>query len=160
MAFKADLLLASATCAILAGVPALGQDRGITYTLYGTPGLIDMPSAMAANDGQIAATLGYFQGQQRNSFTFQITPRLSGTFRYSSVDDYSGVGTGAYFDRSFDLRYQIRDEGDLAPAVAIGLQDFLGTGLYSGEYLVASKTLSDSVRLTGGLGWGRYGSNN
>jgi hypothetical protein len=160
MAFKADLLLASATCAILAAVPALGQDRGITYTLYGTPGLIDMPSAMAANDGQIAATLGFFQGQQRNSFTFQITPRLSGTFRYASVDDYAGVGTGAYFDRSFDLRYQIRDEGDWTPAVALGLQDFLGTGLYSGEYLVASKTLSDSVRVTGGLGWGRFGSNN
>ena len=160
MAFKADLLLASATCAILAGVPALGQDRGITYTLYGTPGLIDMPSAMAANDGQIAATLGYFQGQQRNSFTFQITPRLSGTFRYSSVEDFVGLGTGAYFDRSFDLRYQIRDETDWAPAVAVGLQDFLGTGLYSGEYLVASKTLSDSVRVTAGLGWGRFGSNN
>ncbi len=160
MAFKADLLLASATCAILAAVPALGQDRGITYTLYGTPGLIDMPSAMAANDGQIAATLGFFQGQQRNSFTFQITPRLSGTFRYSSVDDYLGVGTGAYFDRSFDLRYQIRGEGDWAPAVAVGLQDFLGTGLYSSEYLVASKTLSDSVRVTAGLGWGRLGSYN
>lgn len=160
MAFKADLLLASATCAILAAVPALGQDRGITYTLYGTPGLIDMPSAMAANDGQIAATLGFFQGQQRNSFTFQITPRLSGTFRYSSVDDYLGVGTGAYFDRSFDLRYQIRNEGDWAPAVAVGLQDFLGTGLYSSEYLVASKTLSDSVRVTAGLGWGRLGSYN
>lgn len=160
MALKADLLLASAIGAILAAAPALAQDRGITYTLYGTPGLIDMPSAMAASDGQISATLGFFQGQQRNSFTFQITPRLSGTFRYASVEDYSGVGTGAYFDRSFDLRYQIRDEGDWAPAVALGVQDFLGTGLYSGEYLVASKTLTDSIRVTAGLGWGRFGSNN
>ena len=160
MAFKADLLLATATSAILAAVPAVGQDRGITYTLYGTPGLIDMPTAMAAHDGQIAATLGYFQGQQRNSFTFQITPRLSGTFRYSSVEDYAGAETGAYFDRSFDLRYQIRDEAGWAPAVAVGLQDFLGTGLYSAEYLVASKTLSDSIRVTGGLGWGRLGTYN
>ena len=160
MAFKAELLLATAACALCAAVPAMGQDRGITYTLYGTPGLIDMPSAMAATDGQIAATLGYFDGQQRNSFTFQITPRLSGTFRYSSVDEFSGVGTGAYFDRSFDLRYQIRDEGDWAPAIAVGLQDFLGTGLYSSEYVVASKTLSDSVRVTAGLGWGRLGTFN
>ncbi len=160
MASKADLFLASATCALIAAAPAMGQDRGVTYTLYGTPGLIDMPSALAANDGQISATLGYFDGQQRNSFTFQITPRLSGTFRYSSVDDFSGVGTGAYFDRSFDLRYQIRDEADWAPAIAVGLQDFLGTGLYSSEYIVASKTLNDSVRVTGGLGWGRLGSFN
>lgn len=160
MAFRSNLLLATATWALGTALPATGQDRGITYTLFGTPGLIDMPSGMAAPDGQIAATLGYFDGQQRSSFTFQITPRLSGTFRYSSVEDFSGVGTGAYFDRSFDLRYQIRDEGDWVPAIAVGLQDFLGTGLYSSEYLVASKTLSDSVRVTAGLGWGRMGTFN
>ena len=160
MAFRSNLLLATATWALGAALPALGQDRGITYTLFGTPGLIDMPSGMAAPDGQIAATLGYFDGQQRSSFTFQITPRLSGTFRYASVEDFSGVGTGAYFDRSFDLRYQIRDEGDWAPAIAVGLQDFLGTGLYSSEYLVASRTLSDEVRVTAGLGWGRMGTFN
>lgn len=160
MAYKADLLLATATCAVLMAWPALGQDRGITYTLYGTPGLIDMPTAMAANDGDVGTTIGWFDGQQRNTFTFQITPRLSGSFRYSSVRDFQGPGEGGYFDRSFDLRYQFIDESDWLPAIAVGLQDFLGTGLYSAEYLVASKTLSDSVRITAGLGWGRLGSYN
>ncbi|CAN0584765.1 unnamed protein product, partial [Ectocarpus sp. 12 AP-2014] len=36
--------------------------------------------------------------------------------------------------------------------------DFIGTGIYSGEYLVATKTLSPGLKVTGGFGWGRYGS--
>lgn len=146
-------LLALATATVVAA-----QDRGITYTLYGTPGLIEMPSAVSDQDGEIATTLSYFGGIQRSNFTFQITPRLSGTFRYVGIQNYDGPDTGGYFDRSFDLRYQILDEGDWRPALAVGLQDFVGTGRFSAEYIVASKTLSDSVRVTAGLGWGRLGS--
>ena len=43
----------------------------------------------------------------------------------------------------------------MRPALAIGLNDFLGTGIYSSEYVVATKTLGDRVRVTGGIGWGR-----
>ena len=32
------------------------------------------------------------------------------------------------------------------PAFAIGLQDFLGTGAYGAEYLVATKTFGDTLR--------------
>ncbi len=137
-------------------------DRGVSYTLYGTPGLIEMPSAVSANDGDIAGTVGWFDGQLRTNFTFQITPRLSGTFRYSRINDYSLPGSATteddYFDRSFDLRYRLTDEGDWMPAVAVGLQDFLGTGAYNGEYVVATKTFGDKLRVTGGIGWGRLGS--
>ena len=44
--------------------------------------------------------------------------------------------------------------------MTIGLQDFVGTGIYSGEYLVASKNMSDVLQTTVGLGWGRLGSSN
>lgn len=128
------------------------------YTIYGTPGLIEMPSASALPDAEIAVTLGGFGTQQRTSFTFQITPRLTGTFRYARLDEFTGPGTADTFDRSFDLQYQLVEEGDRRPAIAIGLRDFLGTGLYTGEYIVATKTLSPSVRVTGGIGWGRLGS--
>jgi Exopolysaccharide biosynthesis protein YbjH len=146
--------------ALAAAAPAIAQDRGVSYTNFGTPGLIEMPSAISANDGEISGTLGFFQGELRNSFTFQITPRLSGTFRYAGVEDFDGPDTGMYFDRSFDLRYRFNDEGEYLPMIAVGLQDFLGTGVYSSEYVVATKTLSDSVRVTAGLGWGRLGTDN
>jgi len=67
---------------------------------------------------------------------------------------------GTLWDRSFDLRYRLVDEGKYRPALAVGLQDFIGTGVYSGEYLVASKTLTPALTVTGGIGWGRYGSHN
>ncbi len=140
------------------------SDRGLSYTLYGTPGLIEMPSALSAKDGQIAATIGNFDGQTRTTFTFQLLPRLSGSFRYSRIEDYSLPGqrgqVDTYFDRSFDLRYRFNDETAVMPAFAIGLQDFLGTGAYGAEYLVATKTFGDTLRVSAGLGWGRLGSHN
>ena len=63
------------------------------------------------------------------------------------------------WDRSFDLRIDILKENKYLPDLTMGLQDFIGTGMYSGEYLVASKTFLSNLRLTAGLGWGRLSSN-
>lgn len=157
MAPRPHLLLAASAAALLAGGALAQQDRGVSYTFYGTPGLLEMPSAVSASEGALAGTVAGFGGQLRTSFTFQVTPRFSATFRYGNIRDYQGNGE-AFYDRSFDLRYRFNDEGDWMPSVALGLQDFLGTGIYSGEYVVATKTLGDSVRVTAGLGWGRLGS--
>jgi len=153
------IAIATLTAAVV-GASATAQD--LTYTLYGTPGLIEMPTAQAAPDGQVTASLTAFELQQRASFSFQLTPRLSGTFRYTGFPNYGGPGRGT-FDRSFDLRYRALDEGRLgswSPAVAIGLQDFMGTGLLTSEYVVASKSLGPKVIATAGLGWGRMGTQN
>jgi len=132
------------------------------YTLYGTPGLIDMPTATSAREGEIATTLSGFAIQQRLSFSFQVTDRLSGSFRYAYFDELGPARTGDTYDRSFDLQYRLVDEDPdgWRPAMALGLRDFLGTGRYSGEYLVATKAVSDRLRVTGGIGWGRLGSYN
>ena len=54
------------------------------------------------------------------------------------------------------MQYQLLTEADgWQPSVAIGLRDFMGTGVYSGEYFVATKTVSPRLRVSGGLGWGR-----
>ena len=153
------IAIATLTAAVV-GASATAQD--LTYTLYGTPGLIEMPTAQAAPDGQVTASVTAFEQQQRASFSFQLTPRLSGTFRYAGIPNYFGPGS-PIFDRSFDLRYRALDEGRLggwSPAVAIGLQDFMGTGLLTSEYVVASKSLGPKVIATAGLGWGRMGTQN
>ncbi len=154
-----SLRLGCSALALLLAVPALAQDRAVTYTYYGTPGLLEMPSAISDDDGEIAGTVSYFGGQLRSSFTFQITPRLSGTFRYSGLEEFGGNGSDLW-DRSFDVRYRFNDEGIWVPMFAVGLQDFRGTGVYSGEYVVATKTVGDAFRITAGLGWGRFGSYN
>lgn len=128
-----------------------------TYNVYGMPGLIDTPSALMAPDGELITTYSDFAGATRASLSFQIAPRLIGTFRYSSIDQFLSGGASTY-DRSFDLRYQLLTEGRIRPAVAIGLQDFIGTSVYSGEYLVATKHLSPRLAVSGGIGWGRFAS--
>ena len=130
-----------------------------SYTLYGTPGLIDMPTAQSAEDGELAQTISTFNGQARTTLSFQLTPRLSASFRYSTLDNFRSNGDRTW-DRSFDLRYRFIDEGRYRPAVAIGLQDFMGTGLFSAEYVVATKSVGDRLTVTGGIGWGRFGSYN
>jgi hypothetical protein len=127
------------------------DDWRANYTLYGTPGIIDMPSAVVPADAELSATVAVFGETQRATFSFQVLPRVTGSFRYSLIDTY---------DRSFDLQYQIASEGQYRPAIAVGLRDFLGTGRYSSEYFVATKTLSPNLRATAGLGWGRLGSLN
>ena len=85
---------------------------------------------------------------------------MSGTFRYSSTKNLNFAGFEDYYDRSFDLRVLLLRERDGLgwPSVTVGLQDFVGTGIYSGEYVVATKTLPGRIKVTGGLGWGRLGS--
>ena len=152
-------IMAGTTAALaLMGTQALSQD--LSYNLYGVPGLIDTPNARSAPDAEIAATVGGFVLQQRGSFSFQLLPNLSGTFRYSGISQEDGPGTDGTFDRSFDLRYRFIEETDVLPDVAIGLQDFLGTGDLSAEYIVATKTLNDQIDVTAGIGWGRLGSRN
>ncbi len=132
--------------------------QAVSATTFGTPGLIEMPSAQSAPDAELSTSVSYFDGTQRTTLSFQITPRLSGSFRYSILEDY--LPSGTLYDRSFDLRYRVLDESRYRPSVAIGLQDFIGTGAYSGEYVVASKTVTPSLTFTGGVGWGRFGSFN
>lgn len=142
---------------IAVGGVATAEDRP-TYSLYGTTGLIEMPNGRMAPEGEVAITVGGWGDQRRNNFTFQITPRLTATFRYTRVDNFSFPGDEEYFDRSFDIAYQVVRETDRWPSVTVGMRDFLGTGLYSSEYIVASKSIGDRLSVSGGLGWGRLGS--
>lgn len=126
--------------------------------VYGNPGgLIDMPTAEVAPDAELQATVSHFDGFTKTTLSFQITPRLQGSFRYSGTRDLS-PNFSTFYDRSFDLKFRVFDEGDIRPAVSIGLRDFVGTGVLSGEYIVATKSIGKRLRVTGGLGWGRLGS--
>lgn len=110
-----------------------------------------MPTGGSAPDGQFSSTFAYFAGISRNTLTFQITPRLSGSFRYADAK----IPPVSQLDRSFDLRYQLSFESRYFPEIAIGLQDFIGTGRYSAEYIAATKNLGSNLKVTGGIGWGR-----
>jgi hypothetical protein len=143
---------------VLLGLSCAAQAQGPTsLNTFGLPGLIDMPTAESMQDADLATSLAVTEDQSRITLSFQITPRLSGAFRYSRINDFPGYD-GALFDRSFDLQYRLVDEGRIRPAIALGLRDFAGTGIFSSEYVVASKTVAPGLLLSGGIGWGALGS--
>lgn len=130
--------------------------------LSGMPGLIDMPAATPLPDGEFTLTVSSFAQISRGTLTFQIAPRLTGAFRYNRFGDINFQGFFDYYDRAFDLQYQLVDERQFVPAIAIGLRDFVGTGIEAAEYIVATKNFElpgrGTIRVTGGLGWGRFGT--
>jgi Exopolysaccharide biosynthesis protein YbjH len=160
------LATAFALTAALAAAGAGRAEMSPTLSFSGVPGIIDMPSGEALKDGGIAVSVAGFGKQTRLTLTFQITPRLSGSFRTSGTRDWNDIIAPApgerafdnYVDRSFDLRFLAVKESAYLPSLTIGLQDFIGTGLHSAEYIVATKTFADKVKVTAGLGWGRLGS--
>lgn len=132
-------------------------------SFYGVPGYLDMPSAWALPDGTFAFSANQFGSDvRRGSMAFQISPRLTGVFRYSYINHYSSYAfaEGGLYDRSFDLRLQLMTEDPRGwrPALTVGLQDFGGTGIFGAEYLVASRHFGPSVTASLGMGWGRFGS--
>ena len=145
----------SNTIAAIGLLPNLLLADTQSYTSYGTIGLIDMPTAASDSDGRLILSQSGFDGDRRTSLTAQILPRLSASFRYSA-HGRNGNEAGGYsnHDRSFDLRFRAVDEGQYMPAFAIGLNDFIGTGWYTGEYVVGTKNIGP-VEVTAGLGFGR-----
>lgn len=149
------LLPAAALLAMTAGSAAhAAPTTGWALNSYGLPGGVDMPSAEMLPDATIAAGLSYSTYGRRMTGVFQITPRVTAALRYSRLHGID-LQRGYLMDRSADLRVQLLSEEGWRPAVALGLQDFMGTGVYSGEYIVATKNVTDRLQVTAGLGWGR-----
>jgi hypothetical protein len=145
------LAVLAAPAQALDDVPASGSN-------FGRVGLLEMPNARFRPDGTIEA--GSAARRQRNFWfaNFQALPFLETTFRIT--DRLNGTtGHGTSTDRAFDLKLRVWEENAWRPALAIGLQDVIGTGLYQGEYIAASKRFW-SVDATLGMGWGRLATGN
>ena len=72
---------------------AIHADRPPSFNLYGVPGLVDMPTAEVAPDGTISTTVAGFGDNARTTLSFQITPRLSGSFRYSAISNFNNTAS-------------------------------------------------------------------
>ena len=137
---------------LLAAPFSLGSD-------YGTTGLIDVPTARMQQDGYLTFGAG-FDGLHRSfSATYQATPWLEATFRYSGTQGASSAtANGVYWDRNYAFKALLVDETDLLPALAVGVRDAVGTGVFSSEYLVGTKKYGP-LDITVGIGWGRLAGN-
>ena len=133
---------------------AAAQTFDAPTTLFGTRGVIATPSARVAPDGELSVGASFLENNQHYNLGFQVLPWLEASFRYSGLQHFDPAYK-VYYDRAFGLKARLWNEGDWMPAVAIGIDDIIGTGVYNGEYLVASKNFFGDLDTSIGMGWGR-----
>lgn len=133
-----------------------------SFNLNGATGLIDMPSGETQDDATFSFGMAKIGPMTRATFSFQFSERLSASFRFNTWRDWNTLfplEDDKKTDRSIDLRYQVLMEGEFLPAVTIGLIDMAGQGLMASEYIAATKSFGEKLKVTAGIGWGRMGSN-
>lgn len=121
---------------------------------HGSVGLINMPTARFYEESTYSFT--FYDGTPDRKGTFTSSPFnwLEASIFYTSIDGkpYPGYDYQDYKDKGFNLKIRLKEEG-IFPAIAIGLNDLAGTGLYSSEYIVASYGINN-LDMHFGLGWG------
>ena len=125
-----------------------------TYNNHGVVGIINMPSARLYDESIHGIT--FYDGTPDQKITLTSSPYdwLEASFFYTNIQDkpYPYFEYQDYKDKGFNIKVRIKEEG-IFPAVAFGINDIAGTGLYSSEYLVASYG-RNKVDFHLGLAWG------
>ena len=106
-----------------------------------------MPNARLLDGGSMAFTYSNFYPYQRITLTAYPFDWLEALYQYtdiatslySSVFEFSGNQT--YKDKGFDVKIRLLKERENFPQIALGFKDIAGTGLFSSEYIAASKIL-------------------
>ena len=139
------------------------QPINLSASDFGTTGSIDIPSARMLNDGILRLTYSNQKIANITNITYQATPWLQTTFRYTIFNPDNPVRNTQTIDglndRSYAAKIKILNESKYQPQLAIGAKDILGTGVWSSEYIVASKKINN-LDISLGLGWGRLSENN
>ena len=153
--FAATFIAAFLPCFISAG-----ETKTSTANNFGLPGIIDLPTAGRFPNGELVFMQQLHQSLARSGISFQALPRISLSFRYTGHGINGGGANGRVnHDRSFDAHISVLDEGKYIPTISLGLRDFIGTGWYSSEYIVGTKSVG-KFELTAGLGFGRLSGRN
>jgi hypothetical protein len=143
--------------------PATAEEGRWSFTPsfndFGTTGLVQMPNGRMAPEGEFTVGVSRTDPYTRYFVTSQVLPWLQATFRYTDIgyEPYGIVDTQTYKDKSFDLKVRLVEEGPVWPEVAVGLRDIGGTGIFSSEYIAASRRYYD-WDFTVGAAWGNMGS--
>ena len=95
----------------------------LTASDFGTTGLIDIPTARMSSDGTLTTTAAIQSRTNSYAITYQATPWLEGTFRYTGFTD-----TSYTYDRNYEAKLRLWEEDDYLPQVAVGIRDLVGTG--------------------------------
>ncbi len=128
-----------------------------SFNNHGNVGLINMPTARFFNSSVHGITIYDGTPDQKITFTSNPYDWLEASFFYTNIQGKPYPGSGFnqdYKDKGFNFKVRLKEEGVL-PAVAVGINDIAGTGLYGSEYIVASYGIGN-FDMHFGIGWGAY----
>jgi hypothetical protein len=125
------------------------------YNNHGSVGLINIPTARFFDEEIHGITVYDGTPDQKITLTSNPYDWLEASFFYTNIQGlpYPGFEYQDYKDKGFNLKVRLKKEGYF-PAIAIGLNDFAGTGFYSSEYIVSSYGINN-IDLHVGIGWGQ-----
>ncbi len=136
-------------------------DRRPVASDWGEIGLLQTPTARMMPVGDARLHISRVLPYTRGTVMLQPLEWLEAGFRYTDISNrlYGADITGRQSnkDKSLDFKVRLLEEGSWIPQVALGVRDLGGTGLFSGEYLVASKRWGEWDASLG-LGWGYLGA--
>ncbi len=137
---------------------------------FGVGGILDIPTSRMSEEGTLTTTYSRKDVADIYAIGYQPLPRLEASFRYTifNARKKSPVpGTSCEFgssaaldcddnrDRSFEVKYRLTDESQYLPEISLGVRDLLGTGVWAGEYVSASKRFGN-LDASLSMGWGRF----
>ena len=126
--------------------------------IFGSVGAVYTPSARFHEEGTLSIGLARDNLFSRGNLLAQPYEWLEVSIFYADIPNkpYKASLGQSYKDKGFNTKVLLFKENEKTPQIAIGLSDFAGTGLFSGEYLVASKNFNN-FDFSIGIGWGVYG---
>ena len=136
-------------------------DISNTTNHHGITGLLNTPTARLGAEGEINFTISRNDPDRKFSITASPYSWIEGGFFYSDVTgkEYGNGFEQSYKDKGFNVKVLLKSEGRY-PSLALGFNDFAGTGFYSSEYLVSNYAYK-KFDFSLGIGWGNYaGSGN
>lgn len=123
-------------------------------SVIGQTGLIHMPDARLEDDGTLRLGISNSDPYLTTWSSVTMLPRLELSGRYTVIDDtpvFEDNGFGNYKDKSFDAKLLLLKESRYIPDFSIGTQDFLGTRIFSANFVTMSKRYR-SLDMTLGYG--------
>ena len=128
------------------------------YNNHGSVGLINIPTARFFDEEVYGVTVYDGTPDQKITLTSNPYDWFEASFFYTNIQGlpYPGFEYQDYKDKGFNLKIRVKKEGQL-PAIALGLNDFAGTGYYSSEYIVSSYGVKN-IDFHFGIGWGQLNS--
>lgn len=146
---------------VITGQPDRPRNLQLTASDWGSVGLMQTPTARMERAGNASLSVSRTEPYTRVTGNMQLMDWLELSVRWTDIANRlygaaSFSGNQSLKDKSVDVKLKLSNETASLPQLAVGVRDLGGTGLFSGEYLVASKR-TGNLDWSLGLGWGNLG---